>query len=279
MNTAFNLEQFLKQATPVEDKYTRTPNYLVDKGYVSEMTGSALKCYVVINRFTDGFCRTNWSITSTFLQEKTGIKKLKTLTDAVRQLEQLGLVLVVRSTGETNKFSIIHPEFELPAKMDGSTDNGMDTTPENGMGSTHQNGGETTPENGMGSTHQNGGETTPENGTTKKETNKKENIKKDICEIFEFWKVVFNKNEKTLLSDKRARKIQARLVDGYQVEDIKLAITNCSKSDYHVQGGYTDIELICREPEKLDRFINMFPKAEQIMAPVPGSYEADMGDW
>lgn len=47
---------------------------------------------------------------------------------------------------------------------------------------------------------------TPENGTTKKETNKKENIKKDICEIFEFWKVVFNKNEKTLLSDKRARK-------------------------------------------------------------------------
>ncbi|QBR82508.1 hypothetical protein [Acinetobacter baumannii] len=263
MNTAFNLEQFLKQATPVEDKYTRTPNYLVDKGYVSEMTGSALKCYVVINRFTDGFCRTNWSITSTFLQEKTGIKKLKTLTDAVRQLEQLGLVLVVRSTGETNKFSIIHPEFELPAKMDGSTDNGMDTTPENGMGSTHQN----------------GGETTPENGTTKKETNKKENIKKDICEIFEFWKVVFNKNEKTLLSDKRARKIQARLVDGYQVEDIKLAITNCSKSDYHVQGGYTDIELICREPEKLDRFINMFPKAEQIMAPVPRSYEADMGDW
>ncbi|EHU2512616.1 hypothetical protein A0134_RS07915, partial [Acinetobacter baumannii] len=178
-------------------------------------------------------------------------------------LEQLGLVLVVRSTGETNKFSIIHPEFEPPAKMDGSTDNGMDTTPENGMGSTHQN----------------GGETTPENGTTKKETNKKENIKKDICEIFEFWKVTFSKNEKTLLSDKRARKIQARLVEGYLVEDIKLAITNCSKSDYHLQNGYTDIELICREPEKLDRFINMFPKAEQNMVPVPGSYEEDMGDW
>lgn len=170
------------------------------------------------------------------------------------------MVLVVRSTGETNKFSIIHPEFEPPAKMDGSTDNGMDTTPIMVW---------TLPRKWYGEY--------PENGTTKKETNKKENIKKDICEIFEFWKVVFNKNEKTLLSDKRARKIQARLVDGYQVEDIKLAITNCSKSDYHVQGGYTDIELICREPEKLDRFINMFPKAEQIMAPVPGSYEADMG--
>ncbi|RSN88684.1 hypothetical protein [Acinetobacter nosocomialis] len=255
MNTAFDLEQFLKQATPVEDKYTRTPNYLVDKGYVSEMTGSALKCYVVINRFTDGFCRTNWSITSTFLQEKTGIKKLKTLTDSVRQLEQLGLILVVRSTGETNKFSIIHPEFGLPTKMDGSAENGGETTPENG------------------------GETTPENGATKKETNKKENIKKDICEIFEFWKTTFGKNEKTLLSDKRAKKIQVRLGEGYSVEDIKLAITNCSKSDYHLQNGYTDIELICREPEKLDRFINMFPKAEKNMAPVSGSYEADMGDW
>ena len=239
MNAGFDLDKILKQATPVEGKYTKTPNYLVDKGYVAEMTGSALKCYVVINRFTDGFSRTNWSITSNFLQEKTGIKKFKTLTDAVRQLEQLGLILVVRSTGETNKFSIIHPEFELHAKME--------TTPENG--------GETTPENG--------GETTPENGATKKENIKKENIKKDICEIFEFWKTTFSKNEKTILSDKRARKIQTRLVDGYQVEDIKHAILNCSKSDYHVQGGYTDIELICREPEKLDRFIGMFKSEQQ----------------
>ncbi|MEZ6841009.1 hypothetical protein ABVN80_09485 [Acinetobacter baumannii] len=37
-------------------------------------------------------------------------------------------------SGETNKFSIIHPEFEPPAEMDGSAENGMDTTPENGMG-------------------------------------------------------------------------------------------------------------------------------------------------
>lgn len=96
---------------------------------------------------------------------------------------------MVRSTGETNKFSIIHPEFEPPAKMDGSTDNGMDTTPIMVW---------TLPRKWYGEY--------PENGTTKKETNKKENIKKDICEIFEFWKVVFNKNEKTLLSDKRARK-------------------------------------------------------------------------
>ncbi|MCU4589122.1 replication protein [Acinetobacter ursingii] len=264
MNIGFDLDKYLKQATPVEDKYTRTPNYLVDKGYVSEMTGSALKCYFVISRFTDGFSRSNWSLTSNFLQEKTGIKKLKTLTDSVRQLEQLGLIIVQRSTGETNKFSIIHPEFELPTKMDGSTENGWETTPENGTGSTHQN----------------GGETTPENGATKKETNKKENIKKDICEIFEFWKTTFSKNEKTILSDKRAKKIQARLVDGYLVEDIKHAILNCSKSDYHVQGGYTDIELICREPEKLDRFIGLFPQPQQANeTPTTPDSQLDYGAW
>ncbi len=58
----------------------------------------------------------------------------------------------------------------------------------------------------------------------KKQIRKKILRKRYNVKFFEFWKVVFNKNEKTLLSDKRARKIQARLVDGYQVEDIKLAI-------------------------------------------------------
>jgi hypothetical protein len=140
-----------------EEGFTRTPNYLVDDGLVAEMTGSSLKCYLVICRFTEGFCRTNWAMTSGFLQEKTGVKKPKTLTDSVRQLEELGLVKVVRSTGETNKFSIIHPESKALPKIDAAI---LDTTPENGMGAT--------PHNGVG--------TTPENGGTKKESIK-ENIK------------------------------------------------------------------------------------------------------
>lgn len=59
----------------VSEKYTRTPNYLVDENYVAEMSGNAIKCYVVINRFTSGFSRQNWAMTSSFLQEKTGIKR------------------------------------------------------------------------------------------------------------------------------------------------------------------------------------------------------------
>lgn len=221
--------------------YTKTPNYLVDDDYVARMTGNALKCYTIINRFTEGFSRSNWAIDSSFLLVKTGIKKPHTAYDAVKQLEEFGLLSVHREDGRTNKFTITHPCQKTAVVPNlGSAEKRHNPTAEKRHNPT------------------------AEKRHTKKENIKKENIKKDICEIFEFWKTTFSKNEKTILSDKRARKIQTRLVDGYQVEDIKHAILNCSKSDYHVQGGYTDIELICREPEKLDRFINMFPKEQEI---------------
>ena len=89
--------------------YTKTPNYLVDEDYVARMTGNALKCYTIINRFTEGFSRSNWAIDSSFLLEKTGIKKPHTAYDAVKQLEEFGLLSVHREDGRTNKFTIVHP--------------------------------------------------------------------------------------------------------------------------------------------------------------------------
>ncbi|HHB1511176.1 TPA: DUF1376 domain-containing protein, partial [Acinetobacter baumannii] len=92
----------------------------------------------------------------------------------------------------------------------------------------------------------------------------------------------FNKNSRTVLDNKRKTKIQARLKEGYTVQDIKLAITNCSKSEYHLQNNFTDIELICREATKLDRFIGMSgqepnvahqsseqPQEQQVFRPTP----------
>ena len=231
-----------RQVMPNKDvSYTKTPNYLVDEDYVARMTGNALKCYTIINRFTEGFSRGNWAIDSSFLLKKAGIKKPHTAYDAVKQLEEFGLLSVHREDGRTNKFTITHPCQKTAVVPNlGSAEKRHNPTAEKRHNPT------------------------AEKRHTKKENIKKENIKKDICEIFEFWKTTFSKNEKTILSDKRARKIQTRLVDGYQVEDIKHAILNCSKSDYHVQGGYTDIELICREPEKLDRFIAMSVKAPAV---------------
>lgn len=102
--------------------------------------------------------------------------------------------------------------------------------------------------------------------------NLKENLKdlKDIrvVEIFEFWKTVFNKNNSTKLEGVRERKIKARLKDGRTIDEIKTAIVNCSKSDYHVSNGYTDLELICRDDVKFEGFLNMKPKPQY-----QGSYQ------
>lgn len=89
-----------------------------------------------------------------------------------------------------------------------------------------------------------------------------------IIEIFEFWKTVFKKNNSTRLEGIRERKIKARLKDGRTVEEIKTAIVNCSKSDYHVSNGYTDLELICRDDVKFEGFLNMKPKPQY-----QGSYQ------
>ncbi|MFW1828064.1 DUF1376 domain-containing protein [Acinetobacter sp. ULE_I092] len=92
---------------------------------------------------------------------------------------------------------------------------------------------------------------------------KNQNFKNEIQEIFEFWKATFGKSNQTVLDDKRKSKILSRLKQGYSVEQIKQGIIGCSKSDYHVERKHTDIELICREASKLDRFIEMVPPVEQ----------------
>lgn len=87
-----------------------------------------------------------------------------------------------------------------------------------------------------------------------------ENKDTRVQEIFDFWKTVFNKDSRSKVQGVRERKIQARLNEGYSVDEIKKAITNVSLSDYHVQGGYIDLELICRNQVNLDKYIAMTNK-------------------
>ena len=53
----------------------------------------------------------------------------------------------------------------------------------------------------------------------------------------------------------RLRKLAARLAEGYLALEIKQAIDACFSSPFHLQHGYTDIELICRNGVKLDYFL------------------------
>lgn len=124
----------------------------------------------------------------------------------------------------------------------------------------------------------------PPNGEPVPAEKPKENFKNEIQEVFEFWKVTFNKNNRTILDNQRKSKIQARLKEGYTVEDIKTAIVGCSKSQFHIEGNHTDLTLICRDATKLDHFLAMSNPAQVIACPqiedvqtIPAQYKVIEG--
>lgn len=57
------------------------------------------------------------------------------------------------------------------------------------------------------------------------------------------------------LSKARQTKIRARLREKYTVDDLKLGVDGVFSLDFNVREGHTDIELVCREASKLDRYI------------------------
>ncbi|CAM0103964.1 hypothetical protein PODOV084v1_p0029 [Vibrio phage 340E47.2] len=80
-----------------------------------------------------------------------------------------------------------------------------------------------------------------------------------VFEIFSYWKKVMKKSTQTAMSKKRVDAIKKRLKDGYSVDEIKLAIFNCSNTSHNMgindrNTKYDDVELICRHPESLERF-------------------------
>jgi len=95
----------------------------------------------------------------------------------------------------------------------------------------------------------------PPNGEPVPAEKPKENFKDEIQEIFDFWKVTFNKNDRTVLSNDRKNKIKARLKEGYTSQDLKQAVIGCSKSSFHIEKNFTDIELICRSAKHVDQFL------------------------
>ena len=82
--------------------------------------------------------------------------------------------------------------------------------------------------------------------------------------IFDFWKEVMKKSGATKLDSKRKTAIKNRLKDGYTIEQIKLAIINCSLTPHNMGQNdrgqkFNDIELICRNATNLERFIEANP--------------------
>ncbi len=84
-------------------------------------------------------------------------------------------------------------------------------------------------------------------------------------EVFEHWVLGWRRVVKgtrpPVLDDKRRGKIRARLADGYTVADLKLAVDGMWATPWNVEGKHWDIELVCRDSGKVDRFIGLAPVA------------------
>lgn len=82
--------------------------------------------------------------------------------------------------------------------------------------------------------------------------------------LFEFWKEETG-HERAQLGPKRLRAILARL-EKYDARDIAKAIRGAAKAAYVDERGvrHDDIELICRDEVKLEKFIERYENARRL---------------
>lgn len=95
-------------------------------------------------------------------------------------------------------------------------------------------------------------------------------IPEQVREVFSAWQQIMGKPA-SKLTPAREKAVRERLAEGYTCDQIKQAITGCRSSPFHMGSNprgeiYCDLELICRTPEKLEKFIsycNNPPKPEE----------------
>lgn len=80
-----------------------------------------------------------------------------------------------------------------------------------------------------------------------------------VTTVFTYWQTTMGK-PRAQLDAKRKRAIAGRLKDGYTVEQLCKAIDGCKADAFSMghndrQTPYNDVELICRDGSKVDRFI------------------------
>ena len=81
----------------------------------------------------------------------------------------------------------------------------------------------------------------------------------ETAEVFAYWQIAMG-HPQARLDAKRERAIKARLKDGYTVAQLCIAIDGCKLSPHHMGQNdsrtvYDDVELICRDGPKVDKFI------------------------
>lgn len=70
---------------------------------------------------------------------------------------------------------------------------------------------------------------------------------------------------KQVPTKRRLAKIRARLEEGYTPAELRSAIDGVLASEFHLAGGHTDIELICRDQAHVERYIRRAPQVARAV--------------
>jgi len=87
--------------------------------------------------------------------------------------------------------------------------------------------------------------------TGDKEVNKLRS--KEIQQILDSWKDIMGKPRAKLTNDRKV-KINARLNEGYSVDQLISAIAGCSNSKWHMDNNQNDIKIILRDGSQVEKF-------------------------
>jgi hypothetical protein len=81
-----------------------------------------------------------------------------------------------------------------------------------------------------------------------------------VGEVFEYWRtqrataVGKDSGPPMQPTRKRLSRIRGRIGEGYTVDELKEAIDGCLSNQWNVDGGYTDIERICRDQDHVEQY-------------------------
>ncbi len=117
-------------------------NSVIDE-YLSQMSGNALKCYILIVRKTRGWQKTHDSLSISQIQKFTGIRKEETVQKAINELVNLGLIGKQSRIGLPNEYFLISdpkkgvtppPKNGVPPENGVPTKKGVTPPPKMGVG-------------------------------------------------------------------------------------------------------------------------------------------------
>jgi hypothetical protein len=192
------------------------------------------------------------------LAEESGVSS-RYIGKIINELVKFGLIRKRERQGGTNVYTLVFPDRKLLAKL---FPNGYKTSKE---------GGTIVPE-GWNNSSGEGGTIVPggwNNSSTKeKEENKEEKKKKNsrdverenqIQELWEYWKKTFDGYfAKASLTDKRRKHLNARLNDGFTVDELKRYMDYVRQTDFYLEKGVFFIENIMREASRVERGLTQF---------------------